>query len=288
MSLGQHVRGFSGRFLALVMCEVRAVRYQPVLRKRSVASLPQRLTAILRNDRLIDWLGASYRYESRFDPIMMHVHQHLVEELSQALPGDMSMRVLDIGANVGQFATAFSLKFPNSLLFSFEPNPSSFELLAKNAEQDSSWKVFPFGVASISGCQDLYYVPGRSGQGSVHRENAAADIWKAGIDDIVSVHVQMVDSNGLLKLIGDQPWTLVKIDVEGAEADVIEVIKELDWRFLLIEIGSERVGVGSESELLTALSQLGMAHHVRWRRNYPKGLSDVLIERVGDTTCGNL
>lgn len=57
-------------------------------------------------------------------------------------------RVIDVGANVGQFALSLrSLGFAGDII-SFEPNPTVLPVLEKKAARDERWHIIPGGVGA--------------------------------------------------------------------------------------------------------------------------------------------
>lgn len=58
--------------------------------------------------------------------------------------------VIDIGANVGQFAKKIRQAGYTGEIYSFEPSKQDFASLAKSAQNDLNWKVFNFGFGEKS------------------------------------------------------------------------------------------------------------------------------------------
>ncbi len=66
--------------------------------------------------------------------------------LQNALP---SLRtIIDVGANVGQFAVAANRFFPDAKIFSFEPVPACYKSLEENTRRLNIIKTFNFAVGS--------------------------------------------------------------------------------------------------------------------------------------------
>ena len=129
--------------------------------------------------------------------------------------------VYDLGANVGIASVFFSSLFPTATIYGFEPLPENFEVCAlnyKNLPKPST--VFPWAVGARSGlavfdCQN----DSRGGrlESSLHdpklKTTGKLEVQVHSIDDLVKRH-------GLL------PPDLLKIDVEGAELDVLDGLEE--------------------------------------------------------------
>src|SRR4051794_6387993 len=55
--------------------------------------------------------------------------------------------IVDIGANIGAATLYFALHYPQARIFSFEPAPNCYALLAQNIRGLSSIRSFPFGLS---------------------------------------------------------------------------------------------------------------------------------------------
>ena len=82
---------------------------------------------------------------SRFTPL-----SHPLARRKQILDSYEIDTVLDIGANLGQFAQLIrvDIGYANRII-SFEPLSSAFELLKSNAERNSNWDVFIIALGNI-------------------------------------------------------------------------------------------------------------------------------------------
>jgi FkbM family methyltransferase len=120
----------------------------------------------------------------------------------------------DVGANAGFFTVlAARLVGPRGLVFAFEPLPENVESVREQVELNRlSWcEVVPFAVGAHSGQSALSYVPGRS---------ALAHLGPRGFESELEIPVRTVT---LDEFTARNPFpSLVKIDVEGAEAEVLE------------------------------------------------------------------
>ncbi len=117
---------------------------------------------------------------------------------------------LDIGSNVGNHAIFFDKYFSRTI--AFEPNPSTYEILKFNARHSKAVTAFDTGLGDVAGEFDLWEDSENFG-GSAIKEGA-----KGGV---VRVKVERLDDLGLeLSGLG-----LIKIDVEGFEANVVRGAK---------------------------------------------------------------
>lgn len=124
----------------------------------------------------------------------------------------MNPKILDCGANIGFATLFFKLRYPESQIVCFEPNPLSFKLLERNILENGLTNVQLVNKAVSNEAGRFKFSVGEE-MGSVvasfsgHR-NKACDI--------------SVDAVPLSHVIGLQKFDLAKIDVEGAEHLVID------------------------------------------------------------------
>jgi FkbM family methyltransferase len=143
--------------------------------------------------------------------------------------------VLDIGANVGQFAFTAKLFFPHLKIYSFEPNSQVFLKLKKNASSFKDWQTYKYALGERNMTKAFYYPEGATLGGSFFKEIAGEFLKDYKIKKI-SVPVIKLDMKMARKLVIPLKVDLVKIDVEGAELEVLESLKRIDFKYLIIEI----------------------------------------------------
>lgn len=198
-----------------------------VLRKTLRA---MRLTKILRP--LVYGAG----YEQRVDEALM----------SRVCEGDV---VWDIGANVGLYSKKFADLTGNSgYVFAFEPHPDTFQTL-QHETAGKNVKCLCLGLGDREGS-----VRFTDGEHSVTNRLVSDDFKGKTIEvEITTVDLAMRSHEVLCP-------TVVKIDVEGFELDVIrgmkETLKAQQLRYLMIEVHhklSETRGISNSSRLIVNL-----------------------------------
>ncbi len=82
-----------------------------------------------------------------------------VSELLFALLQDGDT-ILEIGAGVGWYSLGLSRRFPNSLIYSFEPIKDLFEILKNNIQLNaiSNVQIFNSGIADFKGTKSFHYL----------------------------------------------------------------------------------------------------------------------------------
>jgi len=135
-------------------------------------------------------------------------------------PGDT---VLDIGGQQGCFAVlAASQVGPSGKVFTFEPEPGNYALLAGNIARNGfrNVKTLPCAVSDSEGQAELFIDECNSGGHSLDPRRGGK-----------SVPVRTIPLDGMLAEFAPPP-ALIKIDVEGSAGKVLEGAKALleRWR----------------------------------------------------------
>jgi len=154
--------------------------------------------------------------KGQYPPIRMALGQYepettrLFERLIK--PG---MAVLDIGAHVGYFSLlAAKQAGPSGRVFSFEPHPDNYSLLIKNVKENAYETITTVnqGASATSGNSTLHQSRLDNGRHSIYRQ----DLLQQG-----SVPISTTSMDDFFGVIDWPKIDLVKIDVEGAELDVL-------------------------------------------------------------------
>jgi FkbM family methyltransferase len=190
---------------------------------------------------------------------------------------------VDIGANLGFFSfLAAELVGPQGGVWSFEPEPDTFDCLERSARLYGLRQLRCFNLALADEDRDMIFhrdwydgssslVPEKPGQPSRYRDSIRVCVRT--LDTLVKEHALEV-----------QKIRLIKIDVEGAEArtisGMIETLVQASYPDLWIEVrgprGSDRAP-DTFCEVDRQLGQLGYKAY-RWAegRNRPVTTRDVL------------
>ena len=128
--------------------------------------------------------------------------------------------VLDVGANIGQFARAIHEVLPKAVIYSFEPLPDCFTELQRAMSGVATFRAFNTALADRDGEAEFYrssWSPSSSllPMEELHKQNFP---FTAG-ESRQTVRTRRLDecAKGLMV----EKEILVKIDVQGAEDKVI-------------------------------------------------------------------
>jgi FkbM family methyltransferase len=129
-------------------------------------------------------------------------------------------RVLDVGANVGQYASGLRREGYAGTIDSFEPVPETFERLRRKAAGDPRWRVHSCALGSADGVLKLN-VTHDSVFSSLREPNALSreKFGEAGqVRRTAEVSVRRLD--GLLTEEAGRPRTFLKMDTQGFDLEV--------------------------------------------------------------------
>lgn len=123
--------------------------------------------------------------------------------------------VWDIGANIGYIALEVAASCPQAKYYCFEPSPLNLsQLLANASASGRAVNAFSLALSDRDGCLPLMVkFSGNVGQtGFVQNQHTTYD----GV-----VHVGTVRGDTLVELGLAKPPTVIKLDVEGHESEVL-------------------------------------------------------------------
>ena len=128
--------------------------------------------------------------------------------------------ILDIGANIGQFAVEARKFFPEALIYSFEPIDDCYNDLLKQLENDDKFKAFNFALGEENKEEAINinsYSPSSSilKLAELHKNNFSY----AQEDSIQKIKVKKLDE--IFDSLDKNGNILIKMDVQGYEDRVI-------------------------------------------------------------------
>jgi FkbM family methyltransferase len=118
--------------------------------------------------------------------------------------------VLDVGANVGIFALYVASKAPQATIHCFEPQSSNFEILRRN-----------LAAVGIRATAHKLALSPSSGTGYLSLQGSSVE-YSLGAEGARSEKVECVDWDGVFRLTGVECFDFVKMDIEGAERDILD------------------------------------------------------------------
>ena len=121
--------------------------------------------------------------------------------------------VLDVGANIGYFATFFAQRAAH--VYAIEPTPSTLALLRENVSAYSNVTVLPVAVSDQPGTMSLWIDDRNAGDNTLYEQPGRRS---------VTVPVTTVDA--LVRELQIPRVDLIKIDIQGAEVAAFRGMRE--------------------------------------------------------------
>ncbi len=140
--------------------------------------------------------------------------------------------IIDVGANMGQFAIASSYIYPSAKIYSFEPDPDIFKILKENTKDNNGIILFNKALGSSTGTLDFY-------RNDYSHASSALPIHEnqkklvPGTSNVSKISVEVDTLAGFLAENDLSKPVLLKLDVQGFEKEVLkgagEKIKVVDY-----------------------------------------------------------
>ncbi|MEO6838768.1 MAG: FkbM family methyltransferase [Ginsengibacter sp.] len=132
----------------------------------------------------------------------------------------------DIGANVGNYSQSLYNQFRDATIFSFEPNPASFEKIYKRFLSIHNIKVVQAGLGSVASVLSLYsYNTDKASEHASVYKNVMEDLHQS--KDLVAFEVDIVTLDAYCTENNILQIDFLKIDTEGFELEVLKGASQL-------------------------------------------------------------
>ena len=133
--------------------------------------------------------------------------------------------VIDCGANVGEIS--FKLAKTGAKVYAFEPNPFAFKRLVAKVKDFSNVTCINKGVWDKNTFTQLYFHELSEGDEEFWSFGSSIINNKGNVDKERSVEVELIDLTEFIENLNHN-IDLLKIDIEGAECEVLEKFFEKD------------------------------------------------------------
>ncbi len=154
--------------------------------------------------------------------LQKHLSRYLAQQQVRWLLRETGVDlVLDVGANVGQFALGLRASGYTGRIVSFEPVRAAYDELARAAERDPDWEVRPYALADVDGTASINTRPGTMSSllpssdfgrtwSSELREQSVETIELRRLD---SVYDELTDARATVR-------PFLKLDTQGSDLRV--------------------------------------------------------------------
>jgi FkbM family methyltransferase len=176
------------------------------------------------NSTLLKFKVPKYDYEfycriNKDDFKIMTIHEDDIITRFTPKEGDI---VIDIGAHIGLYTIISSKRVgANGKVVAIEADPENFEMLTSNIKLNQLTNVIPLNYAVYSKETKLkLYLP--SGESGFTKYNTIMPNWINTQEKFVEVNANTLDYLLQLNEIRQEEVNWIKIDVEGAEFEVLK------------------------------------------------------------------
>jgi len=167
-------------------------------------------------------------------PVTLEVPDGMAADVAAVLDGEYeagydgdSLTIVDLGANVGAFTLWANLRWPNSTIHAYEPNPHTHRLLRANVGHLRNVTCHEQAIYPEGPSQQMLYGQyagdGESGL-AAYIGRTFADIPDEGMVPVKVVHPRELPACDVLK-----------VDVEGGEAAILEAMDLSRVSLVLLE-----------------------------------------------------
>ena len=168
---------------------------------------------------------------------------------------DVSM-IVDVGANNGDFSQAAGNTFPAARVLLFEPLPALQSVLEKHCQRHAPlWTLHACALSDQEGTLDLHIAPEHDGIGSLKGFSRSYLESTEATGEIRKIPCRVRRLDDVVGETGIGHIDLLKIDVEGAEFDVLAGAKNTlaFTESLVVEVSTIREENAAENALLRLL-----------------------------------
>jgi len=173
---------------------------------------------------------------------------------------------IDVGAHIGKYTVTMARKLKGTgMVLAFEPHPINFKYLLVNLSLNGLGNVLPLNMACYSseGCLPLY----------VAQESGLHSLILQSSERKIKVKVCTLDS--MVEKLNLKDIRLIKVDVEGAEVEVIKGALRTISKFsptLVVEVRSSNIAQFSRlmSRLNYKVEVLSVGPDIVYMASFPR------------------
>ncbi|MFT6981247.1 MAG: FkbM family methyltransferase [Crocinitomicaceae bacterium] len=193
-------------------------------------------------------LGFKVKYTDAF--AMLGMYNEIVHQQHYEFKADSdSPTIIDCGSNIGLSLLYFHKLYPNSKLIGVEADPKIAEVLKENLSKNNCAAEIIEKALWSSSDEKLSFGSSGDDSGSLFSEDNTTTVETIGLKELLSQHKQI---------------DLLKIDIEGAELEVIHSSKDLleNVKYMFVEFHSfpgKRQGL---EDILKICSEQGFRYKI--------------------------
>lgn len=197
--------------------------------------------------------------------VLKQLTRPALDSLSRCIANESIDLVIDVGANVGQFAIDLRVAGYKGEIYSFEPASLPFRNLLKNSSRDSLWSAFNFGFGDRNQVVDLNIASNHGLSSSILKPSLHASFFPS-IDFNQKEKIQIFTLSKFIRDMNlEDRRILLKIDAQGAENMILQGAREVFDSVIstYLELSLVELYEG-ETGALAILNQLSEIGHEIW------------------------
>ena len=144
--------------------------------------------------------------------------------------------ILDIGAYHGEFTDRVLRHYPVQKVLLFEPFPDSVAFLRNRYHTEPRCEVLPFALSDQSGSTMLHVLNKEDSSSLLKPAADAGDFLHKSFHEVKQTKIEMRRLDEIPELAAIESFDLAKIDVQGAELEVLRGCGKLLQRIQAIYI----------------------------------------------------
>ena len=138
--------------------------------------------------------------------------------------------VFDVGANFGNYSATIKEKFPDTVIYAFEPHPKTFNVLKNNTSKYENLFIFNMAIGNPVNGQDqtIKLYDYANNDGSEHASVLPDTfLYSYNTNNIISHEVELKSLRDFCRGNNISEIDFLKIDTEGFEFDVLKGVQEM-------------------------------------------------------------
>jgi FkbM family methyltransferase len=143
------------------------------------------------------------------------------EFIPPELPPIKPKVIYDLGANIGAASLFLAARYPAARFYGFEPLPANYEVCVKNYQNLPQSRVFPWAIGARSGTASFEF-----SEGDVRGGRIGASLSPLATRSGTRIDVPVFSLAKLIRTKQVEAPDFLKIDVEGAEAEVLRGLED--------------------------------------------------------------
>lgn len=178
------------------------------------------------------------------------------QAFSAAIEKCAGMVYIDLGANIGEFSEIMAAKAKR--VIAFEPDPWAYEALCQRIKPLSNIDAINAAVGTSDGEITLYRHENFDNDPTLRSQSSSVFLSKTEITPQGAHNVQLIDFLRFLREL-DGDIGVLKIDIEGAEVDLLEALMkapDLLQRIHYIFVETHEYCIPEQTDRVEALQRL--------------------------------